>query len=137
MIAPVELMNMHLSIDFQHFYNNRRMIGRAEVLRVSHIEAAQQRRPAKVPSGALFCFFLNVLPFHPANLSRPYGTWIDFTLYPALKCRAIVTTSLCDGQTPISVIDRAAIVAGPTNLNFPRKPTRWEAPAKGQISLYR
>jgi hypothetical protein len=46
----------------------------------------------------------HVPPFHPANLCRPSETCIDFTTNPALKCRAIVITSLCDGQTPIAPI---------------------------------
>jgi hypothetical protein len=46
----------------------------------------------------------HVPPFHPANLGRPSGTYVDFTANPALKCRAIVIASLRDGQTPFATI---------------------------------
>jgi len=42
--------------------------------------------------------------FHFGNPGRPSGTCIDFTIYPALKCRAIVITSLRDGQTQTAPI---------------------------------
>ena len=49
---------------------------------------------------------------------------------PAINGWAIVVAQLRDGQTPISGSAREAIVAGLTNLNFPRKPPRWAAPAR-------
>jgi hypothetical protein len=46
--------------------------------------------------------------------------------------RAIVTTSLCDGQTPISANARAVIFAYLANLDCPRKPPRLAVGGSGQ-----
>jgi hypothetical protein len=44
---------------------------------------------------------------------------------------------ISDAASRLSVIARAAIFAGLTNLDYPRKPPPWAAPARGQIPLYR
>ena len=47
-----------------------------------------------------------------ANLNRPSGTWNLGGLNPALKCRAVVIASLCDGQTPFALIVHPKLNSG-------------------------
>jgi len=75
-------------------------------------------RPPRVPPGRLngrhTVFILPIVsvlktPVVPPGLGLPAG------FNPALKCRAIVITSLCDGQTPIAPnVHRKMILARPS-----------------------
>jgi len=57
---------------------------------------------------------------HFEHSGRPSGTGNLCGLNPALKCRAIVTTSLCDGERDVPV---AVFGVAPKTINQPICPT--------------
>jgi hypothetical protein len=70
-------------------------------------------------------------------MGNPQITQISQISFPHLRHMRNLRIKLPVRLHLVSVIAKAAIFAGLTNLDCPRKPPRWAAPARGQIPLYR